>query len=146
MIKAAGIISANYGDDDRVVLVSPKDIAAAAVEEIEANTKGKKPQDRQQQHYNRNCNFVGYAAIKNKTAEENNKPNKHKHQHIQELHTTADAITATFMDTKKAHADANNVKTTTITTTIIKEASKCIYCKQITQNNNKKIDKGMPWW
>ena len=42
MIKAAGIISANYGDDDRVVLVSPKDIAAAAVEEIEANTKGKK--------------------------------------------------------------------------------------------------------
>ncbi|WPU96091.1 NmrA family NAD(P)-binding protein [Mucilaginibacter sabulilitoris] len=42
MIKTTGVISANYGDDDRVVLVSPKDIAAASVEEIEANTTGKK--------------------------------------------------------------------------------------------------------
>lgn len=30
MIKTAGFIAANYGDDDRVVLVSPTDIAAAA--------------------------------------------------------------------------------------------------------------------
>lgn len=42
MIKNSGFISANYGDDDRVVLVSPNDIAAAAVEEIETQTTGKK--------------------------------------------------------------------------------------------------------
>lgn len=42
MIKNAGFISANYGDNDRVVLVSPDDIAAAATEEIEAQTTGKK--------------------------------------------------------------------------------------------------------
>lgn len=42
MIKMAGFIAANYGDDDRVVLVSPTDIAAAAAEEIEAQTTGKK--------------------------------------------------------------------------------------------------------
>ncbi|AKD55162.1 NmrA family NAD(P)-binding protein [Spirosoma radiotolerans] len=41
MIKTMGFIGANYGDDDRVVLVSPKDIAAAAVEEIEAQSTGR---------------------------------------------------------------------------------------------------------
>jgi len=35
IIKNAGIIGTNYGGDDKVVMVSPKDIAAAAVEEIE---------------------------------------------------------------------------------------------------------------
>jgi uncharacterized protein YbjT (DUF2867 family) len=40
MIKTAGFIAANYGGDDKVVLVSPKDIAAAAVEEIESETTG----------------------------------------------------------------------------------------------------------
>jgi uncharacterized protein YbjT (DUF2867 family) len=42
MIKSAGMIAANYGDDDMVVLVSPADIAAAAVEELESKTKGRK--------------------------------------------------------------------------------------------------------
>jgi uncharacterized protein YbjT (DUF2867 family) len=42
MIKEAGFIGTNYGGDDKLVLVSPLDIAAAAVEEIEANTPGKK--------------------------------------------------------------------------------------------------------
>lgn len=34
MIKAAGFVRANYGGEDRIVLVSPADIAAAAAEEI----------------------------------------------------------------------------------------------------------------
>jgi uncharacterized protein YbjT (DUF2867 family) len=41
MIKSVGAIAANYGDDDRVVLVSPADIAAAAADEIETQTPGK---------------------------------------------------------------------------------------------------------
>jgi uncharacterized protein YbjT (DUF2867 family) len=41
MIKNAGFIASNYGGDDRVVLVSPVDIAAAAVNEIENQTPGK---------------------------------------------------------------------------------------------------------
>jgi uncharacterized protein YbjT (DUF2867 family) len=42
MIKNLGYIAANYGDDDLTILVSPIDIAAAAVEEIEAKTTGLK--------------------------------------------------------------------------------------------------------
>ncbi|TWI96763.1 uncharacterized protein YbjT (DUF2867 family) [Mucilaginibacter frigoritolerans] len=42
MIKNAGFIAANYGGDDRVVMVSPEDIAAAAVEEIESTVTGKR--------------------------------------------------------------------------------------------------------
>ena len=34
MIKQAGFIGANYGGDDRLVLVAPRDIAAAAAEEL----------------------------------------------------------------------------------------------------------------
>lgn len=34
MIKHAGFIGANYGEDDKLVLVSPKDIAAAIADEI----------------------------------------------------------------------------------------------------------------
>lgn len=41
MIKEAGFLAANYGDDDKLILVHPKDIAAAAAEEIEA-AAGKK--------------------------------------------------------------------------------------------------------
>ncbi|RRB04281.1 NAD(P)H-binding protein [Larkinella rosea] len=41
MIKTTGFIRANYGDDDRVVLVSPQDIAAAAADEIENQKPGK---------------------------------------------------------------------------------------------------------
>ncbi|GAB3804066.1 NmrA family NAD(P)-binding protein [Spirosoma humi] len=41
MIKTLGFIRANYGDNDRVVLVSPKDIAAAAAEELETQTSGR---------------------------------------------------------------------------------------------------------
>jgi uncharacterized protein YbjT (DUF2867 family) len=42
MIKNAGFIAANYGGDDRVVMVSPEDIAAASVEEIESAVTGKR--------------------------------------------------------------------------------------------------------
>ncbi|TSJ43988.1 NAD-dependent epimerase/dehydratase family protein [Mucilaginibacter corticis] len=42
MIKSAGVMVANYGGDDRVVLVSPEDIAATALSEIEAKTTGNK--------------------------------------------------------------------------------------------------------
>ena len=42
MIKRAGYMAANYGRDDRLVMVSPLDIAAAVVEEIETQTTGKK--------------------------------------------------------------------------------------------------------
>ncbi|GAB3882326.1 NmrA family NAD(P)-binding protein [Spirosoma agri] len=41
MIKATGFIAANYGDDDRVVLVSPKDIAAAAADELVNQSNGR---------------------------------------------------------------------------------------------------------
>ena len=70
---------------------------------------------------------VGYVAIENKIAEENNRTqhNKRIHQRIQEPITTeepptmADAITAIYTDIKKVNADANNAKTKipTVTTT-----------------------------
>ena len=41
MIKAAGVMAANYGGDDKIVMVSPKDIAAAIAEEIDAPTAGR---------------------------------------------------------------------------------------------------------
>ncbi|MEO6000556.1 MAG: NmrA family NAD(P)-binding protein [Chitinophagaceae bacterium] len=42
MIKSAGFMGTNYGGDDKVVLVSAKDIAAAALEEIVSQTTGNK--------------------------------------------------------------------------------------------------------
>lgn len=42
MIKNAGLIATNYGDDDKLILVSPLDIAAAIVEEIETSAAGRK--------------------------------------------------------------------------------------------------------
>jgi uncharacterized protein YbjT (DUF2867 family) len=36
LIKGMGIMGANYGDDDRIVMASPRDIAAAAMEELES--------------------------------------------------------------------------------------------------------------
>ncbi len=42
MIKGAGFIRANYGGDDRIVLVSPADIATVAAEELTANGIRKK--------------------------------------------------------------------------------------------------------
>ncbi|MFL5745287.1 MAG: NAD-dependent dehydratase, partial [Niastella sp.] len=42
MIKGAGFLAANYGGDDKLILVHPTDIAAAVVEEIEARATGKK--------------------------------------------------------------------------------------------------------
>lgn len=42
MIKGQGIIGSNYGGDDKLVLVSPKDIAAAAAEELTSEATGKK--------------------------------------------------------------------------------------------------------
>lgn len=42
MIKGAGFLAANYGDNDKLILVHPKDIAAAAAEEIETFDTGKK--------------------------------------------------------------------------------------------------------
>jgi uncharacterized protein YbjT (DUF2867 family) len=42
MIKGAGFIAANYGGDDKLILVHPKDIAAAAAEEIEISVTGNK--------------------------------------------------------------------------------------------------------
>ncbi len=42
MIKHAGFIGANYGDDDRLILVSPKDIASAIATEITAPSTGTK--------------------------------------------------------------------------------------------------------
>jgi len=42
MIKAAGFMGTNYGGDDKVVLVSTRDIADAAVEELEVQNTGKK--------------------------------------------------------------------------------------------------------
>jgi len=40
MIKQAGFIGTNYGDDDNVAMVSPVDIAAAAVEELTRSANG----------------------------------------------------------------------------------------------------------
>lgn len=40
MIKSAGFMASNYGGDDRVVMVSPTDIAAAAADEIENQAPG----------------------------------------------------------------------------------------------------------
>jgi uncharacterized protein YbjT (DUF2867 family) len=42
MIKGAGFLAANYGGDDKLILVHPTDIAAAAAEEIDAFAPGKK--------------------------------------------------------------------------------------------------------
>jgi uncharacterized protein YbjT (DUF2867 family) len=42
MIKGAGFLAANYGGDDKLILVHPKDIAAAATEEIETPATGRK--------------------------------------------------------------------------------------------------------
>ena len=42
MIKSAGFMGTNYGDDDKLVLVSTKDIATAASEEIVLQTMGNK--------------------------------------------------------------------------------------------------------
>lgn len=41
MIKNAGFIGTNFGGDDKVVMVSVKDIAAAAAEELTSQTQGK---------------------------------------------------------------------------------------------------------
>ncbi|MBC8041943.1 MAG: NAD(P)H-binding protein [Rhizobacter sp.] len=41
MIKGAGFIGANYGGDDKMVMVHPNDIAAAASEELETPATGK---------------------------------------------------------------------------------------------------------
>ena len=42
MIKGLGLIGANYGGDDKIVMVAPRDIAAAAAEELETPTTGLK--------------------------------------------------------------------------------------------------------
>jgi uncharacterized protein YbjT (DUF2867 family) len=42
MIKKLGFIGANYGGDDKLVMVDPRDIAAAATEEIETPATGQK--------------------------------------------------------------------------------------------------------
>ena len=42
MIKGAGFIGANYGGDDKIVMVAPSDIAAAAAEELETPATGRK--------------------------------------------------------------------------------------------------------
>lgn len=42
MIKEAGFLASNYGGDDKLILVHPTDIAAAATEEIETPSAGKK--------------------------------------------------------------------------------------------------------
>jgi uncharacterized protein YbjT (DUF2867 family) len=41
MIKTAGFIGSNYGGDDKLVMVAPSDIAAAAAEEIERSATGR---------------------------------------------------------------------------------------------------------
>ncbi|MBN3942423.1 MAG: NAD(P)H-binding protein [Nostoc sp. NMS9] len=41
MIKGLGFIGANYGSDDKLVMVAPRDIAAAAAEEIETPATSK---------------------------------------------------------------------------------------------------------
>ena len=42
MIKSAGFIGSNYGGNDRLVMVDPKDIAAAAAEELLTPVTGRK--------------------------------------------------------------------------------------------------------
>jgi uncharacterized protein YbjT (DUF2867 family) len=42
MIKNAGFLASNYGGNDKLILVHPTDIAAAAAEEIETPSTGKK--------------------------------------------------------------------------------------------------------
>jgi uncharacterized protein YbjT (DUF2867 family) len=42
MIKGAGFLASNYGGDDKMILVHPTDIAAAAAEEIETPAAGNK--------------------------------------------------------------------------------------------------------
>ena len=42
MIKETGFLASNYGGDDKLILVHPTDIAAAATEEIESPSAGKK--------------------------------------------------------------------------------------------------------
>lgn len=42
MIKGLGFIGANYGGDDKLVMVAPSDIAAVAAEEIETPATGQK--------------------------------------------------------------------------------------------------------
>lgn len=42
MIKSQNSIGANYGGDDRIVMVDPQDIAAAAAEELQTPVTGKK--------------------------------------------------------------------------------------------------------
>jgi uncharacterized protein YbjT (DUF2867 family) len=42
MIKGPGFLASNYGGDDKLILVHPIDIAAAAIEEIESPSSGKK--------------------------------------------------------------------------------------------------------
>jgi uncharacterized protein YbjT (DUF2867 family) len=41
VIKKQGVIAANYGADDRIVWVSPKDIAAAVAEELQTGSTGR---------------------------------------------------------------------------------------------------------
>lgn len=42
MIKAAGLIAANYGEEDKLVLVAPEDIADAAADELANPRAGRK--------------------------------------------------------------------------------------------------------
>ena len=42
VIKARGVIAANYGGDESVLMVSPKDIAAAVADELEQDVEGTK--------------------------------------------------------------------------------------------------------
>lgn len=42
MIKSQGLIGSNYGGGDKIVMVDPKDIAAAAAEELQKSADGKK--------------------------------------------------------------------------------------------------------
>lgn len=42
MIKSAGFIGSNYGGNDRLVMVDPRDIAAVAAEELQSKATGKK--------------------------------------------------------------------------------------------------------
>ncbi len=42
MIKGMGIIGANYGGNDKIVMVDPTDIAAVAAEELQTSAKSKK--------------------------------------------------------------------------------------------------------
>ena len=59
MIKRQGFIGTNYGGDDRIVLVSPRDIAAAAKEELETITEGIKI--RYVASAERSCNEIAAA-------------------------------------------------------------------------------------